>query len=83
MAIVKTDVPQTAALCEQTILELVKTYQVELIKDGGVVAARQIEHNHQRLNVLHFDSVDCDTVKVTVLATHGCENARIFEIRVY
>ena len=26
MAIVKTDVPMTAALCEQTILELVKTY---------------------------------------------------------
>ena len=26
MAIVKTDVPQTSALCEQTILELVKTY---------------------------------------------------------
>ena len=64
-------------------LELVKTYRVELLKDGCVVATQEIEHNHQRLNVLHFDGVSCDAVKVTVLATHGCENARIFEIRIY
>ncbi|MBE6976523.1 MAG: FAD-dependent oxidoreductase [Ruminococcaceae bacterium] len=64
-------------------LELVKAYRVELLRDGCVVAAKEVEHNHQRLNVLKFDAVACDAVKVTILETHGCDNARIFEIRIY
>ena len=35
------------------------------------------------LNVLPFDAVDCEAVKVTVLETYGCDSAHIFEIRVY
>lgn len=64
-------------------VELVKDYRVELIADGNVVAAQQVSENGQRLNVLHFENVICDTVKVTVQQTHGCDSARIFEIRIY
>lgn len=64
-------------------LELVKAYRVELLKDGAVVASTDICNNGQRLNVLHFDEVICDAVQVTVQETHGCDCARIFEIRIY
>ena len=64
-------------------VELVKDYQVELIAGGNVVASQQISENGQRLNVLQFEDVACDTVKITVQATHGCNSARIFEIRIY
>ena len=64
-------------------LELVKTYRVELLRNGNVVAAQDVQNNHQRLNILQFDPVDCDAVQVTVLETYGCEAARIFEIRIY
>nr|MBQ8245151.1 FAD-dependent oxidoreductase [Oscillospiraceae bacterium] len=64
-------------------VELVKDYRVELIADGNVVASQQVSENGQRLNVLQFENVICDTVKVTVQQTHGCDSARIFEIRIY
>ena len=64
-------------------LELVKDYRVELLAGDRVVASREIRDNHQRLNVLDFDDVSCDAVKVTVEKTHGCDQARIFEIRIY
>lgn len=64
-------------------VELVKDYRVELMADGNVVAAQQVSENGQRLNVLHFENIICDTVKVTVQQTHGCDSARIFEIRIY
>ena len=63
--------------------ELVKTYCVRLMLDGAVVAAKEISKNGQRLNILNFDDIRCDEVQITVKATHGCEEARIFEVRVY
>lgn len=64
-------------------LELVKSYRVELLRKGAVVAEQAVAENWQRLNVLRFGGVVCDTVKVTVEQTYGCDQARIFEIRVY
>ena len=64
-------------------LELVKSYRVELLREGAVVAEQAVAENWQRLNVLRFGGVVCDTVKVTVEQTYGCDQARIFEIRVY
>ena len=64
-------------------LELVKAYRVELLLNGAVMAEQAVAENGQRLNVLRFDGVVCDTVKVTVEQTYGCGQARIFEIRVY
>lgn len=64
-------------------LELVKAYRVELLRGGETVARVEVPENGQRLNVLPFDAVGCEAVKVTVLETYGCDSARIFEIRVY
>ena len=63
--------------------ELVRDYDVELLLGGAVVAGREMRDNGQRLNRLAFDGTVCDAVRVTVRATHGCPEARIFEIRVY
>ena len=63
--------------------ELVRDYDVELLQGGETVARREIRDNGQRLNCLAFEHVDCDAVRVTVRATHGSPEARIFELRVY
>ena len=63
--------------------ELVKDYDVELIRDGKTVKRIEIKNNHQRLNVLDFEKTECDTVKITVHSTNGHEDAVIFEVRAY
>ena len=63
--------------------ELVRDYDVELLQGNSVVACKEIRDNGQRLNRVAFDGVVCDAVRVTVHATHGCREARIFEVRIY
>ncbi len=63
--------------------ELVRDYTVELLLNGNVVAAQSLSNNYQRLCRVAFDAVVCDTVRVTVNATNGVPEARIFEVRVY
>lgn len=63
--------------------ELVQDYDVELLRNGQVVASRQVRGNYQRLNVIDFAPTSCDTVAVRVLGTHGFADARIYEVRVY
>ncbi len=63
--------------------ELVKNFRVELICNGKVVAEKLVENNAQRLVRVNFNGVVCDAVKLTVLSTNGCEEARVFEMRVY
>ena len=62
---------------------LVRDYRVELLRAGETVAAQTVTANHQRRNAVSFDGTLCDSVRVHVLATMGCEEARIYEIRVY
>ena len=62
---------------------LVRDYRVELLRAGETVAAQTVTANHQRRNAVSFDGTLCDSVRVHVLATNGCEEARIYEIRVY
>ena len=62
---------------------LVRDYSVELLRAGEPVAAQTVTANHQRRNAVSFDGTLCDSVRVHVLATNGCEEARIYEIRVY
>ena len=62
---------------------LVRDYRVELLRAGEPVAAQTVTANHQRRNAVSFDGTLCDSVRVHVLATNGCEEARIYEIRVY
>ncbi len=61
---------------------IVKDYKIEYLLDGKVVDSKSIKNNHQRVNIVKTN-VLCDEIKVTVEQTHGLENARIIEIRVY
>lgn len=61
---------------------IVKDYTVEYLLNGAVVGKKDICGNHQRLNDVKSDVV-CDTVRITVNKTHGCNTARICEIRIY
>ena len=61
---------------------IVKDYTVEYLLNGAVVDKKDICGNHQRLNDVKSDVV-CDTVRITVNKTHGCNTARICEIRIY
>ena len=63
--------------------ELVRDYDVELLRDGHVLASRSVRGNYQRLNVLSFDACDCDEVRLHVLATNGIADARVYEVRAY
>lgn len=63
--------------------KLVKDYRVQLLSGGSVVAEQLVKGNYQRRNTVSFDNVVCDQVRVNILATNGCQDARIYEIRVY
>ena len=63
---------------------LVKDYAVEVLNAGEVVWSKEIKDNHQRLVIADLsEAVVGDTVKIHVTSTNGCEDARIFEVRVY
>lgn len=64
--------------------ELVKDYRVDLRRSGRDVFSTTVRDNAQRLNVLRLpEETHADELSVTVLATHGHPNARIFEVRLY
>lgn len=63
--------------------ELVKGYTVRLFAKDNCVYQKTVTDNIQRLNVLDFDSTECDRAEITFLSTHGCENIEVFEIRAY
>lgn len=63
--------------------ELVKDYTITLWHKGKAVKEHTVTHNYQRVNVLDFEPVLCDRVTVTITATNGCADARIYEIRLY
>ena len=64
--------------------ELVRDYEVVLLREGREVARRRVEGNYQRLNVLSFPGRPlCDSIAIRVTATNGFPNARIFEVRAY
>ncbi|MBQ0026950.1 MAG: FAD-dependent oxidoreductase [Lachnospiraceae bacterium] len=63
--------------------DLVKDYTIALLKDGCVVASKDIKGNYQRLCITDFDGVASDEVKITISATNGAKDAKVFEVRVY
>ena len=63
--------------------ELVKDYTVELFFRGTCVWKREMQGNYQRHCVLEVPSVAADTVKISITATNGVPEARVFEVRVY
>lgn len=64
--------------------QLVKDYTVTVLSGGTSVWQTAISGNYQRMNILDISrGIAGDTVRIDVLKTNGCEDARIFEVRVY
>lgn len=64
--------------------ELVKDYEIRLMKDGETVWRKSVENNYQRMNIIAVDgSFEVDEVVLVVKKTNGYENAVVFEIRGY
>jgi hypothetical protein len=63
--------------------QCVREYSVGVLIEGRWQKLCCVAENHQRRNVLHLDTVTADRLRVTVEATHGVTQARIYEIRVY
>ena len=63
--------------------ELAKDFRIDLVKNGAIVASKTFTENHLRLFRTEFEPAECDAVRVTVTATNGCPEARIFEVRIY
>ncbi len=63
--------------------ELVRDFDVELLRNGETAARRSVRGNFLRLRRVEFEPVECDAVRITVHATNGTADARIFEVRVY
>lgn len=64
-------------------LELVKDYRVELLYRGRKVAERMVEGNFERLNIIVFDGILTDEIRLAIFSTNGCPDARIFRIAAY
>ena len=63
---------------------LVKDFDISLLKSGKTIISRRIRGNYQRLCVVDFgEPVEADTMSITVYTTNGCADARIFEVRIY
>lgn len=63
---------------------LVKSFTLEFMRGGKVVKAEKITENHQRRVVVELaNATECDSVRLTVNETHGTDQPKIFEIRLY
>ena len=62
---------------------IVADYRIEFFTNGTPVATHTVTGNYQRLCTHFFGNIDCDTVRITVLATNGVKEARIFAVRAY
>lgn len=63
--------------------ELVRDFEVELVRDGEVVAKHSVMGNVQRLVCVDFEATPCDTVRINFTRTWGTPEARVFEVRIY
>jgi hypothetical protein len=64
--------------------ELLKDYEVRILREGAVCWRKQTQDNHQRLNVLDLpEAVTADEVQIHITATNGAPDAHIFEVRLY
>ena len=61
---------------------ILKDFKIEGFLGGRKVFEKVIEENYQRLVVIPIECC-CDKITITALKTHGCETARICEIRIY
>ncbi len=63
--------------------EIVKDFMVELINNGETVLSKCIKNNIQRMCRVDLEPTECDAVKIIFNSTNGCDDIRVFEIRIY
>ncbi len=63
--------------------ELVRDFDIELYKDGEILCKKEIRDNHMRHRIIDVEPTVCDTVKARFYKTNGCEDIRVFEMRIY
>lgn len=64
--------------------ELVKSFSIECFNNNQLVYKKDISDNYQRFVVNQLPStLSCDSIKITFNETHGSQNFRLFELRVY
>ncbi|MBQ9975475.1 MAG: discoidin domain-containing protein [Clostridia bacterium] len=62
--------------------ELVSDFTVELISDGKTVLTQSVNGNIQRMCRARLTPTECDRIKITFKSTHGCDEIRVFEVRI-
>lgn len=63
--------------------ELVRDYRLLARVGGEWREMAKVEGNYKRRNVVKFERVRADALRLEVLATNGERSARVFEVRVY
>lgn len=63
--------------------ETVRDYILSAAVRGGDVTLAEVRGNHQRLRRHRFGALTTRQLSLTVLATNGSEQARVFELRCY
>lgn len=64
--------------------ELVKDFKLSFWKDGSLVTEQTVKGNYQRRCVVNLECpVNCDRMRLTIEQTHGTEQPKVFEVRVY
>jgi len=64
--------------------ELLRDFDVVLLRDGQEQARQAVRGNYQRLARVAFaEKVLCDSVRIEIHSTNGLKQARIFEVRLY
>ncbi|MDF2613406.1 MAG: mnmG 1 [Clostridia bacterium] len=63
---------------------LVKEYEIQILKQNAVVWSKCVQDNYLRFNKHYLlDEIAGDTLKIIIKKTYGCQEARVFEVRVY
>lgn len=63
--------------------ETIADYVIEAKSKGKTVRLAEVKNNYQRRVEHTFDSIDVDSLRITVQRTNGDELARLFEVRCY
>ena len=63
--------------------ETVRDYDLHATVAGKKVPIAEIRGNYQRLRRHDFESLEAESIHLTVLATNGSKEARVFEVRCY
>ena len=63
--------------------ELVKAFEVRLIRNGEVVKTLSVQDNFQRLVRLDLGETPCTAVEIAFTETHGDPCARVFALSIY